>query len=116
MLRESKKTKEPLIKSEVPAIQGCIAKFNDSKSLNLRGKQKSHFCFPCSDKSWMDLIRGSLKQPYRTEQDAVLIGIEIISRFKSCVGKIQDVVAFALAFLDAAPWVRAEGFDADVQC
>ena len=37
--------KEPLIKSEVPAIHGCIAKFDDDKSLNLRAKQKSHFLF-----------------------------------------------------------------------
>ena len=52
--------KEPLIKSVVPAIQGCIANFNDDKSLKLRGKQKSHFCFSCSDKSRMDLFRASL--------------------------------------------------------
>ena len=60
--------KETLIKSEFPAIQGCIAKINDISSLILRGKQKSHFCFPCSDKSracpvldtGMDLFRASL--------------------------------------------------------
>ena len=45
--------------------EGCAPwmvhiKFNDDKSLNLRAKQKSHFCFACSDKSRMDLFRASL--------------------------------------------------------
>ena len=57
--------REPLIKSEVTAIQGCIAIFNDHKSLNMRAKQKSHFCFACSDKSRMDLFRASLAIQFR---------------------------------------------------
>ena len=64
------------IKSEVPAIQGCIAEFYNDKSFNLIAKQKlvpylmqdRFFCFPCSDKpracpvfdTGKDLFRDSL--------------------------------------------------------
>jgi hypothetical protein len=53
-------SKETLIKSEFPTVQGCTVKINDCMSLILRANQKSHFWFACSDKSRMDLFRASL--------------------------------------------------------
>ena len=42
------------------AVEGCSAIFQIRKYLKNEEKKKSHFCFSCSDNSWMELFRASL--------------------------------------------------------
>ncbi|MGQ0658299.1 MAG: hypothetical protein ACT4NU_09430, partial [Chromatiales bacterium] len=54
------RAKEPLIKSEVPAAQGCAAIFDGGKPLKMKHRKNQAFCFACSENSRMGLFRASL--------------------------------------------------------
>jgi hypothetical protein len=53
-------TKEPLIKSVVPVVQGGTTIFRLRKQLENVEKRKLDFLFSRSEKSRMDLFRASL--------------------------------------------------------